>query len=96
MNEEKKTMEIRRKEMKPSKFKLWLVLSFSLAVCLGVTAAIVAYAQKRPVTRPAGKNVVIRVGAGGDLAAGDKHCAARRHDRIAGRRVLYRRFCAAV
>lgn len=60
-------MEVRRKEAKTSKFKLWLILSFSLAVCLGVAAAIVAYAQKRPVTRPAGKNVVIRVPAGGDL-----------------------------
>jgi len=60
-------MEIRRKEAKPSRIKIWLISTLGLMVCLGVVAGIVAYAQKRPVTRPAGKNVVIRVSAGSDL-----------------------------
>jgi hypothetical protein len=67
MTEQQEPMQVRRKEVKPSRFKLWLILSVSAVVCLGLAAAIVAYAQKRIVTRPAGKNVVIRVPAGGDL-----------------------------
>lgn len=60
-------MQIRRKEVKPSRFKLWIILSFSVIVCLGLAAVIAVYAQKHTVIRPAGKNVVIRVPAGGDL-----------------------------
>jgi hypothetical protein len=67
MTEQQEPMQIRRKEAKPSRLKLWLILSFSLIVGVGLAAVIVGYAQKRPVTRPAGKNVVIKVPAGSDL-----------------------------
>ncbi len=66
MTEEQKKMHVRRKEKKPSRTRLWLVLTFSAIVCLGLAAVIVVYAQKR-VTRPDGKNVTIRVPSGGDL-----------------------------
>lgn len=62
MTEEQKKMHVRRKEKKPSRTRLWLVLTFSAIVCLGLAAVIVVYAQKR-VTRPDGKNVTIRVPA---------------------------------
>jgi hypothetical protein len=62
-------MQIRRKEKKPSRIKLWLGLSFGVVACVALAMVIVVYAQKRlvSVTRPAGKNVTIRVSAGGDL-----------------------------
>jgi hypothetical protein len=66
---EPKPMQVRRKEAKPSRIKLWLGLSFVVILCVIAAAALVVFTQKRLVTvaRPAGKNVVIRVPAGGDL-----------------------------
>ncbi len=61
-------MQVRRREKKPSKLSSWIFLISGVFVCLCVAAGIVVYAQKRPaVTRPLGKDVVIKIPAGGDL-----------------------------
>lgn len=68
MTEQPRQLQVRRKEKKPSKLKARLFLVLGIFACLCVVAGIVVYAQKRPiVTRPTGKNVVIKVSAGADL-----------------------------
>lgn len=54
---------------KHSGLSVWFFVFCSLVISLSAAAAIVVYAQQRRVTitRPAGKNVVIKVSAGGDV-----------------------------